>query len=112
MAEAQEGYITEAEDRFLNSCLLIILQKMVTIQYVSIVIEALIAILGLLIALQKKKIYGWGIFFTFTIYVFYDFAGLINLNISSNVLYGSFFVATGSALWAVFSIYKEGRERR
>ncbi len=85
---------------------------MVTIQYVSIVIEAFIAILGLLITLQKKRTYGWGIFLTFGIYVFYDFAGLINLNVSSNILYGSFFVATVSALWAVFSIYKEGRKRK
>jgi hypothetical protein len=112
MAEAQEGYITEAEDKFLNSCLLIILQKMVALQYISIVIEALIAMLGIMIALQKKKTYGWGIFLTFGIYVFYDFARLISLNISSNILYWSFFVATVSALWAVVSIYMGGRKRK
>jgi len=82
------------------------------IQYISILIEVLIAILGLLIVFKRKKIYGWGIFLTFGIYVFYDFAGAMNWNILSNILYGSFFIATISALWAVFSIYKEGRKRK
>lgn len=80
---------------------------MVAIQYISILIELLISILGFLIVFKKKKIYGWGIFLTFGIYVFYDFAKLMSWSISDNILYGSFFIATISALWAVFSIYKE-----
>lgn len=82
------------------------------IQYISILIEVLIAILGLLIVFKRKKIYGWGIFLTFGIYVFYDFAGVMNWTLFGNLLYGSFFIATISALWAVFSIYKEGRKRK
>ena len=50
------------------------------LQYLSIAVEALIAVLGLLIALPKKKAYGWGLFLTFTIYVFYDLSRLISLD--------------------------------
>ena len=42
------------------------------LQYISIVIEAIVAILGLLIVFNKKKKYGYGIFITFAIYVIYD----------------------------------------
>jgi hypothetical protein len=83
-----------------------------TIQYISIFIEVLIAILGLLILFQKKRIYGLGIFFTFGIYVFYDFTRLAEWIVSNDVLYISFFIATLSALWAVFEIYREKRRRR
>lgn len=81
------------------------------IQYISIFIELVIAILGLLIVFKKNKIYGLGIFATFGIYVFYDFAKLMRWNISDNILYGSFFVATLSALWAVISIYLEKKRK-
>ena len=80
------------------------------IQYVSIVIEFLIALMGLLIVFKKKKIYGWGIFLTFAIYVFYDFAKLASWNISQDILYASFFVATVSAFWAVFKIFMEKKK--
>jgi len=77
------------------------------LQYASIIIEMVIAILGLFIAIEKKKIYGYGLFLTFAIYVFYDFAKLSNWNINLNVLYFSFFVATLSALFAVWKIFKK-----
>jgi len=77
-----------------------------TLQYISIFIEALIAVLGILIAVKKKRIYGWGIFLTFGIYVFYDLAKLIPLNIPQNILYPIFFVGTLSILWAVWEVYK------
>jgi hypothetical protein len=83
----------------------------VWIQYVSIIIELAISILGLLIVFQKKKIYGWGIFLTFLIYVFYDFARVVNWSSSPNLLYGSFFIATVSAFWFVFNVYKEGKKK-
>ncbi|MCX6665367.1 MAG: hypothetical protein NT038_04820 [Euryarchaeota archaeon] len=77
------------------------------IHYISIVIEAIIALFGLFIALQKKKIYGWGFFVTFAIYVFYDLSRLIPLNLSAEVLYPLFFVATISMLWGVWKIYRK-----
>lgn len=80
------------------------------IQYISIFIEVLISIFGLLIALHKRKIYGWGIFLTFAIYVLYDIVRLVGFSISENVLYGLFFVATVSALFAVYKIYMEKKK--
>jgi len=82
------------------------------IQYISIVIELVIAVLGLMIALQKKKVYGWGIFVTFGIYVFYDLSKLMNWNIPELALQISFFIATLSALWAVYCIYKERKTEK
>jgi len=81
------------------------------LQYFSIVIEVLIAILGLLIVFKKKKSYGWGIFLTFFIYAFYDSAKLINWHISLKILYTLFFIGTASAFWTVFNIYKEGKKK-
>lgn len=77
------------------------------LQYVSIIIEALIAIIGIFILVQKKKIYGLGFFITFAIYVFYDLARLLSWNISNTILYVSFLIASFSALWAVWSVYKK-----
>jgi len=82
------------------------------IQYVSIFIEVLIAVLGLLIVFQKKKIYGWGIFLTFAIYIIYDLAKLNVFIIFDAYLYLLFFIASISALWAVFEIYRGGNKRK
>jgi len=82
------------------------------IQYVSIFIEVLIAVLGLLIVFQKKKIYGWGIFLTFAIYIIYDLAKLNVFIIFDAYLYLLFFIASISALWAVFEIYRGGKKRK
>lgn len=77
------------------------------LQYLSILIEVVIAIFGILIAVQKKRNYGWAIFLTFGIYVFYDFAKLVNIVIDGSVLYIMFFIATLSFLIGVIKIYKE-----
>jgi hypothetical protein len=76
------------------------------IQYFSIAIEALIAIIGILMFFQKKKIYGFGFFITFGIYVFYDLARLLGWDISNNILYISFLIASLSALLVVWAVYK------
>jgi hypothetical protein len=76
------------------------------LHWLSILIEATIALLGLKIVLKKKKAYGWGIFLTFGIYVFYDLAKLFSLNISPDLLYLFFFVATVSALSTVLRLAK------
>jgi hypothetical protein len=82
------------------------------LQYASIVIEFLIALIGFAIFLQKKKIYGLAILFTFATYVLYDLAKLLSLNISDNFLSVIFFLATISAFFAVFMIFKEKRKGR
>jgi len=77
------------------------------LQYVSIIMESIIAATGLFIARRKKRFFGYGIFLTFLIYVFYDLANLLQLEVSANTLYPIFFVATLSILWATLLIYME-----
>ncbi|MDO8557433.1 MAG: hypothetical protein Q7R98_03135 [Candidatus Jorgensenbacteria bacterium] len=78
-----------------------------TLQLVSIFLEVAIVIISLMLALGKGKKYGWGFALTFAIYVFYDLAKLYLLSIPNSALYPSFFVATISALLAVWSLYKK-----
>ena len=77
------------------------------LQYVAIILESAVAATGLFIAVRKKRFFGYGIFLTFVLYVFYDLAKLIPLDISDVTLYPMFFVATLSILWAIIMIYKE-----
>ena len=77
------------------------------LQYVSITMECVIAATGLFIAVRKKRVFGYGIFLTFIIYVFYDLAKLMQLEVSDYTLYPVFFVATMSILWATLLIYTE-----
>jgi len=78
------------------------------IHYISISLEAVIVIISLLAAIIKKKYYCYGFALTFAIYVFYDLINLKNVDMSETVL-SFFFIATLSALWAVWMIYKEKR---
>jgi len=73
----------------------------------SILLETVVAVLGIMLATGKKKIYGWCIALTFVLYVVYDLANLLALNISQDTLYMIFFVATLSILWAVWNIFLE-----
>lgn len=74
---------------------------------ISIFLEAIITILGILLATQKRKSYGWAIALTFGIYVFYDAATFFSVSIRPDVLYSIFFIATISAFWSVWRIYKQ-----
>ena len=73
----------------------------------TILLEAVVAALGVMLAISKKKMYGWCIAVTFVLYVVYDLANLLALNISEDTLYMIFFVATLSILWAVWNIFLE-----
>ncbi len=73
----------------------------------SILLEVIVAALGVVLAISKKKIYGWCIAVTFVLYVVYDLANLLAWNISQDTLYTIFFVATVSILWAVWNIFLE-----
>ena len=71
----------------------------------SILLEAVVAVLGVMIATSKKKTYGWGIALTFALYVVYDLANFLKLNTPG--LYAIFFIATASILWTVWQLYKD-----
>ncbi len=73
----------------------------------SILLEVVVAALGVMLAICKKKMYGWCIAITFVLYVIYDLANLLEWNISQDTLYTIFFVATISILWAVWNIFLE-----
>lgn len=74
------------------------------LQYASIILEAAIVVIALLAAATKKKTFAYGFALTFAIYVFYDLAKLVPLSVPDAVLYPLFFVATVSALWAIWKI--------
>ena len=74
---------------------------------VSILLELVATAVGVLIAIGKKKAYGWCLALTFAIYVFYDTAGYLSLSISQPVMHLLFFVATVSVVWAIWQIYTE-----
>jgi hypothetical protein len=73
----------------------------------SILLEVVVSALGVLLAMHKKKMYGWCIAVTFALYVIYDLAALLQWNVSLDTLYTIFFVATLSILWAVWNIFLE-----
>ena len=77
------------------------------LQMISIFQEMAVAFLAMMLAVSKKKQYGWFIALTYMIYVFYDLVHLLNLNISSDLLYFAFFAATVSILWAIWNIFLE-----
>jgi hypothetical protein len=76
------------------------------LQYVSILIELLIVVLGIIMIFNKKN-YGWFFLITFGIYVFYDFVKMVGFEISSDILYASFFIATLSILILTWKIFKK-----
>jgi len=77
------------------------------LQMISILLEIAVAFLAVMLAVSKKKQYGWFIAFTYVVYVFYDLVHLLNLNISSDLMYFVFFAATVSVLWAIWNIFLE-----
>lgn len=77
-----------------------------TLQNVSILFELAVAILGLLIWLQKKKSYGAFIFLTFLLYMVYDGCRLWTLAVPEPVMRIIFAVASLSILFAVWKLYK------
>lgn len=79
------------------------------LQYLSILIESAVAIIGGVIYLHSKRKCGLGIFTTFTIYVFYDLTKQMDLVVNPEALYVLFFIATWSALFTVLALYRENR---
>lgn len=69
------------------------------LQLISIFLEVIIALIGIKLATERNKKYGWGIFITFTLYVFYDVSRFAGLTIvSTDYLFAIFFLATVTML--------------
>jgi hypothetical protein len=77
-----------------------------SIQNFSILLELVVAILGLLIWIQKRKVYGALIFLTFVLYMVWDISKLWSLAIPELLLRILFAIATISILIAVWKLYK------
>ncbi len=77
------------------------------LQPVSIAIEAILVVIGLAIAVQKKRCYGWFIAITFGIYVVYDTMHFIGVQVSQDILAVIFFIATLSVLIGIWQLYRE-----
>lgn len=75
------------------------------IQVISIILEAIIAILAVFIAINKKKVYGFGFALTFLIYVFYDSISLFGLSVNNVLMGWLFFIATLSAGISMGNLY-------
>lgn len=79
---------------------------MLDLQLISIAIEVIVVLFGLAIAIKKKRHYGWGIVIAFGIYVYYDLSRYMGWSQGSEFLERAFFLASLSALGAVWAIYK------
>jgi len=77
------------------------------IEIISIVLEVVIVVVAMMIAVFKRKIYGYGFALTFLLYVLFDSARQFSLEIPSKTLDVLFLVATLSALWAIWQVYRE-----
>ena len=73
---------------------------------ISIVLEAVVAIVAILAA-RKGKLYLYGLAFTFGAYVLYDLARLLQWEVQGGLLSGLFLLATITALVAVWGLYRE-----
>jgi len=80
---------------------------MSALQLISIFIEGLIFLFSLYTAVTKKKIYAYSLALTFLIYLVYDLSKLYSFDIPSLILDLIFFIASISALFTIWKIYKE-----
>ncbi len=77
------------------------------LQLLSILLEVGVAIIGVLIGTIKKRLYGWLVALTFSIYVFYDLANYFKIGVSENILYAMFFVASVSIFYGMMRLLME-----
>ena len=76
--------------------------------FVSIALEVAVAIVSVLAALKgRPDLYGLA--FTFAVYVLYDLGRLLGWNVEQGLLSLLFLAASASALWAVWSLYRDRR---
>ncbi|HKA99777.1 MAG TPA: hypothetical protein VKD02_03330 [Methyloceanibacter sp.] len=77
-----------------------------TLLLASIALEVAVAVIAA-IAAMKGRPYLYGLAFTFAVYVLYDSGRLLGWNVEAGVLSVLFLLASASALYAVWGIYRE-----
>jgi hypothetical protein len=73
---------------------------------VSIILEAAITAIAILAARDGRP-YLYGLAVTFGIYVLYDLARLLGRDVEGPLLSGLFLIASASALFAVWKLYRD-----
>lgn len=77
-----------------------------TLLIASIALEVAVAVIAA-IAAMKGRPYLYGLAFTFAVYVLHDSGRLLGWNVEAGVLSVLFLLASASALYAVWGIYRE-----
>lgn len=77
------------------------------LQLVATFIEIIIAVVAILIAIEKKKVYGWFIALTFALFVIFDLGRIFALDVSAELHALILLIACVSMLYAAWLIYKE-----
>jgi hypothetical protein len=72
----------------------------------SIILEGAVAVLAFMAA-RKHKPYLYGLAFTFGVYVLYDVARVVDVNVEAGILAVLFLLASLSALIAAWGLYQE-----
>jgi hypothetical protein len=75
---------------------------------VSIIVEAAVAIIAIMVARQGRP-YMYGLAFTYAAYVLYDFARWLGWNVEGPLYAVLFLLASISALVAVWGLYRDRR---
>jgi hypothetical protein len=73
---------------------------------ISIALEVAVAVVAVLAA-AKGRPYLYGLALTFAIYVLYDLGRLLGWNVEQGILSVLFLVASASALYAVWGLYRD-----
>ena len=77
-----------------------------TLLIASIALEVAVAVIAA-VAAMKGRPYLYGLAFTFAVYVLYDSGRLLGWNVEAGVLSVLFLLASASALYAVWGLYRE-----
>ena len=78
-----------------------------TIQLAATLVEVVIAIAACLIALKKKKMYGWFIGITFGLFVIFDIGRIFSLEVSADHHALVLLIACLSMVCAVWLMWKD-----
>ena len=77
------------------------------LQTLAVLIEVSVTAIGVLIAVQNRKTYGWFIAGTFGLFVLFDIFRIFALPVSADLHAFIFLVACGLMLYAAWQIYCE-----
>jgi hypothetical protein len=77
-----------------------------TLLIISIALEVAVAVVAALGALKGRP-YLYGLALPFTVYVLYDLGRLLGWSVEKGVLSVLFLLASASALFAVWSLYRD-----